>query len=315
MRGVVGMMVLGLLAFACTAQAGSDNKIVSIGSDTMGHLMKNTAEAFKAKHPEVTVEVQEPGSSAGIGAMINGQSDLCPASRTMKQSEYDKFASERGSGFKPIELRVALDGIVIYVSKENPLNEISMDMLCRVFAQNPNDAVANSKAVGPKVTTWGEVDPNVPADWKNAKIVLYGRNAASGTYAFYKEHVLTNHDYDKNCQEMPGTSAVVNGVAKDKFGVGYGGIGYKTQDVKLLSVSAKTGEPAVAPTNETVAQKKYPISRALQIYIPTKPKGLIKEYLDFILSADGQAIIASEKVGFVPLPEALLQKEREKLSQ
>jgi len=153
----------------------------------------------------------------------------------------------------------------------------------------------------------------LPSEWQSAKITLYSRNAASGTYAFFKEHVLVNHDYDKNAQEMPGTSAVVNGVAKDKFAIGYGGIGYKTQDVKLLAVSGKPGEPAVAPTAETVAQKKYPISRRLQIYIPRKPKGALKEYLAFILSSEGQAIVGSEKVGFVPLPDGLLSNELAKL--
>jgi len=306
------MRVFLMIAAMCAAILGTgvraaEEKIISIGSDTMSHLMKNTAEAFKSKNPAVTVEIQDPGSSAGIGAMINGQSDLCPASRTMKPAEYDKFADSQGKGFKPIELRVALDGIVIYVHKDNPLNQISLEQLARIFAENP--------ASGSKIHTWGEIDATLPADWKDAKITLYSRNAASGTYAFFKEHVLANKDYDKNAQEVPGTSAVVNGVAKDKFAIGYGGIGYKTQDVKLLAVSAKTGEPAVAPTNETVAQKKYPISRALQIYVPKKPKGVLKDYLAFILSPDGQAIVGSEKVGFVPLPDALLAGEVAKLDK
>src|SRR5205085_7225122 len=114
--------------------------------------------------------------------------------------------------------------------------------------------------------------------------------------------VLNNHDYDKAAQEMPGTSGVVNGVAKDKYAFGYGGIGYKTESVKLVPVSAKKGDPAVPATNETVIQRKYPISRALQIYIPRPPKGLLKEYLRYILSAEGQEVVGSEKVGFVPLP-------------
>lgn len=302
----------------CVSLQAEDLKIVSIGSDTMSHLMKNTAEAFKAKRPEVTIEIQDPGSSAGIGAMINGQSDICPSSRAMKPEEYDKFASEQGKGFKPIELRVALDGIVIYVHKDNPIKEISLSMIARIFSENPNDKVTDSKgkvyaAIGPKVKTWGEVDPNVPAEWKNAHIVLYSRNAASGTYSFFKENVLSNHDFDKTSQEMSGTSSVVNGVAKDKFAIGYGGIGYKTEEVALLAVSPKDGDPAVAPTNESVSQKKYPISRALQIYVPTKPKGALKEYLAFILSPEGQSIVGSDKVGFVPLPGPLLTVEQAKL--
>jgi phosphate transport system substrate-binding protein len=305
------------MAISLGARAADEMKIVSIGSDTMSHLMKNTAEAFKAKNSKVTVEVQDPGSSAGIGQMINGQSDLCPSSRSMKKEEYATFA-EKNSGAKPIELRVALDGIVIYVNKDNPINEISMQMLAQIFAENPNEDVTDKKgkvhkAIGPKVKTWGEVDPNLPAEWKRAKITIYSRNAASGTYGFYKEHVLDDHDFDKSSQEMPGTSSVVNGVAKDKFAIGYGGIGYKTQDVKVISVSPKAGEPAVPATTETVSQKKYPISRALQIYIPKKPTGVLKEYLEFILSPEGQKIIASEKVGFVDLPAPLLERELEKL--
>jgi len=307
-----------VLALSVSARAADDKKIVSIGSDTMSHLIKNTAEAFKAQNPNVTVEVQDPGSSAGIGAMINGQSDLCPSSRPMKAEEIETFAA-KNSNNKPIELRVALDGIVIYVHKDNPIGQISMDKVCRVFSENPNAEVKDKKdkvigkPCGEKITTWGQIDPNLPAEWKDAKITLYSRNAASGTYAFFKEHALTNHDYDKSCQEMPGTSSVVNGVAKDKFAIGYGGIGYKTQDVKLLSVAPKEGEPAVPPSVETVLQKKYPISRALQIYVPKKPEGPVKAYLEFILSKPGQDIVSSEKVGFVPLPEELLKREQEKL--
>jgi phosphate transport system substrate-binding protein len=313
-------IVAVLLGSMLGARAADENKIVSIGSDTMSHLMKNTAEAFKAKHPEVTVEIQDPGSSAGVGAMINGQSDLCPSSRSMKPEEYDKFAEAQGKGFKPIELRVALDGIVIYVHHDNPINQLSMEQIGRIFAENPAEDITDSKgktfkAIGSKIKTWGEVDPNLPAEWKNAKITLYSRNAASGTYAFFKEHALNSHDYDKAAQEMPGTSSVVNGVAKDKYAIGYGGIGYKTQDVKLVPVAAKTGEPAVPATIETVVQKKYPISRALQIYVPKKPKGLLKEYLAFILSKEGQDIIGSEKVGFVPLPPELAAREAEKLTK
>jgi len=114
---------------------------------------------------------------------------------------------------------------------------------------------------------------------------------------------------------MPGTSSVVNAVAKDKFGIGYGGIGYKTQDVKLVAVSAKEGDPASAPSVESVLQKKYPISRALYIYVPRTPTGIVQEYLAYILSPDGQAIVASEKVGFVPLPDALVKSELAKIGK
>lgn len=314
MRTFVIMVLCMLAVNINTSNAAEAKKIVSIGSDTMSHLMKNTAEAFRAKHPEATVEIQDPGSSAGVGAMINGQSDLCPSSRVMKPEEYEKFGELQGRGFKPIELRVALDGIVIYVHKSNPLNQLSMNAIGRIFSENPEQPIKD-KVFGSKFRTWGEIDPNLPAEWKNAKITLYGRNAASGTYAFFKEHALLNHDFDKSCQEMPGTSAVVNGVAKDMFGIGYGGIGYKSEEIKLVSVALTPGEPAVAPTNETVAQKKYPISRALQIYVPRKPKGVLKEYLQFILSKEGQAIVGSEKVGFVPLPDSLLSQELEKLEK
>ena len=302
----------------CISSGANEQKINSIGSDTMSQLMKNTAEAFRAKKPDVTIEITDPGSAAGIGAMIAGTSDLCPASRPMKKEEYAEFEKKFGAGSKPTEIRVALDGIVIYVNKDNPLNQISMSQLGRVFSQNPDEDVTDksgkvSKKIGEKITTWGQIDPNLPAEWKNAKIVLYSRNAASGTYGYFKEHTLVNHDYDKSCQEMPGTSSVVNAVAKDKFSVGYGGIGYKTEEVKLLPVAAKDGEPAVAPTMDTVVQKKYPISRALQIYVPKKIDGAVKEYLAFLLSKEGQAIIGSEKVGFVPLPEAMIEHETAKL--
>jgi len=311
------LLSLMLCALALVSYGADDKKIVSIGSDTMSHLLKNTAEAFKAKHPDATVEVQDPGSSAGIGALINNQSDICPSSRPMKAEEIEKFAAGH-EGNKPVEVRVALDGIVIYVNKDNPISQISMDQIARIFCEAPDtDSVDKKgkalKKFGTKAKTWGELDPSLPAEWKSAKIVLYSRNAASGTYGFFKEHALGDRDYDKGCQEMPGTSSVVNGVAKDKFAIGYGGIGYKTEEVKLLPVASKDGEPAVPATVETVVQKKYPISRALQIYLPKKPTGITKEFMEFILSKDGQAIIGSDKVGFVPLPTELAERETAKL--
>jgi len=311
------LLIAALATTALLANSADDTKIVSMGSDTMGHLMKNTAEVFKAKHPAVSIEITEPGSSAGIGAMINGQSDLCPSSRPMKAEEYEKFAAANSG--KPIELRVALDGIIIYLHHDNPISQLTMEQIGRIFSGNPAEDIdvkgKTFKAIGPKIKTWGEVDPNLPAEWKDAKISLYSRNAASGTYTFFKEHVLQSHDFDKSAQEMPGTSSVVNGVAKDKFAIGYGGIGYKTQDVKLVPVAPKQGEPAIPATVESVVQRKYPISRALLIYVPKKPTGVLKEYLQFILSKEGQEIIGSEKVGFVPLPPDLVVREVEKLSK
>jgi phosphate transport system substrate-binding protein len=235
----------------------------------------------------------------------------------MKSEEIEKFAASHG-GAKPVEVRVALDGIVIYVHKDNPISQISMEQIARIFCEAPDTDASDKKGkalkkFGAKAKTWGDVDSTLPADWKDAKIVLYSRNAASGTYAFFKEHALGDRDYDKSCQEMPGTSSVVNGVAENKFAIGYGGIGYKTEAVKLLPVAAKDGEPAVQATVESVIQKKYPISRALQIFLPKKPEGVVKEYMEFILSKDGQAIVGSDKVGFVPLPQELADRELSKL--
>jgi phosphate transport system substrate-binding protein len=317
MRSVLLAVLMSALALVSGVQGADDKKIVSIGSDTMSHLMKNTAEAFKGKHPAVTVEVQEPGSAAGIGALINNQSDLCPSSRPMKPEEIEKFAASH-NGEKPVEIRVSLDGIVIYVNKSNPINQLTMEQIGRIFSENPDSDMQDKagkplKKFGAKAKTWGDIDPTLPEEWKNAKIILYSRNAASGTYGYFKEVALGNRDFDKNCQEMPGTSSVVNGVEKDKFSIGYGGIGYKTEAVKILPVAPKEGAPAVAPTIESVSARQYPISRALQIYAPKKPTGIVKEYLEFILSPEGQAVIAGEKVGFVPLPEPLRLKELERL--
>jgi len=314
---MLSVLFCAVALVAPTVQGSEDKKIVSIGSDTMSHLLKNCAEAFKAKNPAATVEVQDPGSSAGIGALINNQSDICPSSRPMKAEEIEKFAASH-DGNKPVEVRVALDGIVIYVHKDNPISQMSMDQIARIFCEAPDVDAKDKKGkelkkFGAKAKTWGDIDASLPAEWKSAKIVLYSRNAASGTYAFFKEHTLADRDYDKGCQEMPGTSSVVNGVAKDKFAIGYGGIGYKTEEVKLLPISKVDGEPAVPATVETVIQKKYPISRALQIYLPKKPTGLVKDFMEFIVSTEGQAIIGSDKVGFVPLPPELAQREASKL--
>jgi phosphate transport system substrate-binding protein len=251
--------------------------------------------------------------------MINGQSDVCPSSRSIKSEEVAKFAEKHGEGKQPIELSVALDGIVIYVHRDNPIRELSMSQLARIFCENPNSDAKDSKGkelkkFGPKATQWGDLSKDLPDEWKKANIVLYSRNAASGTYAFLKEQAMGNRDYDKKAQEMPGTSAIVNAIAKDKFGIGYGGVGYTAEGVRLLAISPEDGKPAVAATAQTIADRQYPIARALYIYISKKPEGVLKEYLNFILSDAGQEIIGGERVGFVKLPPALLKRQVDKLN-
>jgi phosphate transport system substrate-binding protein len=248
------------------------------GSDTMVILGQRWAETYRHHKPDIAVPVTGGGSGTGIAALINGGTDICAASRPIKDKERGQVKARRGKD--AVEIPVALDGVVVFLNTGNVLDELTVDQLRGIYTG--------------KVTDWKELGA-VPG-----KIVCYGRENSSGTYQFVKEHVLNNEDFATEVQSLPGTAAVINAVEKDARAIGYGGHGF-VKGVKTVRVTAKQGEPGVAPTQENVVSGKYPLSRKLFFYTVGEPEGEVKAFIDWALCDEGQKVC--EEVGYYPLPK------------
>lgn len=269
---VIAVAVLGIMMFV----AGSKKTITIKGSDTLVILAQRWAEIYMKKHPDVVIQVTGGGSGTGIAALINGTTDFANASRPMKDREKDKLKKKyRSPGH---EISVAKDGITIYVNAKNNIDELSLAQLKSIYLA--------------EVTNWKDIGG------ADAPIVLYGRENSSGTYVYFQEHVLEKNDYSATMQSLPGTAALVNAVVKDVNGIGYGGAAY-AEGIKIVKVKKDKSSEACAATLETIKSGKYPISRSLYMYSRAKPKGYQKEYIDFILSAEGQKIVG--EVGYFPV--------------
>jgi phosphate transport system substrate-binding protein len=264
-----------LFLFGCPAPAERQT-ITMKGSDTLLQVGQRWAEVYMNAHPDVTIQVTGGGSGTGIAALIEGTTDICQASRPMKQEEKDKLKSKKN--LEAVETPVALDALAIYVNKDNPIAALSIEQAGKIFMG--------------EITDWKDVGG------KPGKIVLYGRENSSGTYVYFKEHVLGNKDFPPAYQALPGTGAVVDAVAKDAGGIGYGGIGY-AKDIKTLNIKKDKDSAPVEPSMTNVLNNTYPISRQLFWYTAGPPQGGVKALVDWILSPDGQKIV-SEK-GFYPL--------------
>jgi phosphate transport system substrate-binding protein len=269
---VIGLALAGSLLFVAAAK-----KTITIkGSDTMVILAQRWAEKYMASHPEVVVQVTGGGSGTGISALINGTTDFANASREMKKSEIDKLKQR----FNTLgnEIKVAKDGITIYTHASNAISELSIAQIRAIYLG--------------EISNWKEVGGN------DAPIVVYGRENSSGTYVYFRDNVLNGKDYTASMQSLPGTAAVVNAVVKDKNGIGYGGAAY-AEGIKIIKVKKDESSEAIAPTAETIKNNTYPISRYLYMYSRSKPSGAMKDYSDWILSAEGQEIVS--KVGYFPV--------------
>jgi phosphate transport system substrate-binding protein len=228
------------------------------------------------KHKDTTVQVTGGGSGTGISALINGTTDVCEASRAMKDPEKKQVVDKAGG--PPVEIVVAKDGLSVYVNDGNPVTELSMAQLKDIYTG--------------KVTDWKDVG-GTPG-----KIIPYSRENSSGTYVFFKEHVLANADYTPRAQAMPGTAAVVNAVARDKASIGYGGAAY-SKGIKVVKVKKEPTSAGVLPSDATIKDGSYPLSRPLFFYLRPKAAAGIKAFTDWVLSPEGQAIVV--KVGYFPI--------------
>ena len=267
------ILFASILAAPLTASAGS---ITIKGSDTMVLLGQRWAEQYMAKNAGTSIQVTGGGSGTGISALINGTTDICQASRAMSAAEKGNLRDRYNT--TGVEIPVARDGLSVYVNAGNPVKALNMDQLKLIFTG--------------KITNWKELGG------ADAKIIVYSRENSSGTYVFFKEHVLKNADYTQRAQSMPGTAAVVNAVAKEKHSIGYGGAAY-AKGIKVLPIKKDDSSVAIAPDLAHVQDGSYPLSRPLFFYTRNRPDGDIKSLIDWVLSKEGQNIVT--KVGYFPI--------------
>lgn len=274
-----------------TKVEGVSGNLNSIGSDTLNNLMALWTEGFRAIYPNVNIQVEGKGSSTAPPALIEGTAQLGPMSRPMKSSEIDLF--EKKFGYKPTQVNVAIDALAVFVHKDNPLEGMTLQQVDSVFS-------STRKMGGQDITTWDQLGLE---PWSGRAISLYGRNSASGTYGFFKDNALGKGDYRPTVKEQPGSSAVITGIANDLYGMGYSGIGYKTAGVKVLNLGTEEGNLFEA-TPENAISGDYPLARFLIVYVNKAPNEpidkLTYEFVRFVLSKEGQAIVAKD--GYYPLP-------------
>ena len=287
-------------------QPGVAGTINSVGSDTLNNLMTFWTEAFRVIYPNVSVQVEGKGSATAPPALAAGAAQIGPMSRLMKASEIEDFEKKRG--YKPTAIAVAVDCVAVYVNKDNPLAGLSLPQVDAVFS-------STRKLGRTEIVQWGQL--GLAGEWGARNISIYGRNAASGTYAFFKEIALGNGDYRNSVKEQPGSAAVVNGIAGDKAGIGYSGIGYMTSEVRALPIASKDGGKFVEPRFENAIDGSYPLSRLLYVYIPKDPgqplPAAIREFMKFVLSREGQDLVVRD--GYGALPAETLQEQLKLLGE
>jgi phosphate transport system substrate-binding protein len=266
------------LAVSTTVFAGT---ITLKGSDTMVRLGQRWAEEYMKAHKDVTVQVSGGGSGTGIAALLNGGTDICQASRDMKPQEYADAETRKIALHK---VAMALDGIAVFVSDANPVKELSMQQLRGIYTGS--------------ITNWKELGG--PAH----VIVLYGRENNSGTYGYFKEHVLKGEDFAEATQTLPGTASVVSAVVNDKFGIGYGGVAWD-KGVRALLIKKDEKTAGVEPSLANITNGTYPISRELYWFYSGVPSSEMKQFLNWALSDEGQKI--AQLVDYVPLPKEKAQ--------
>ncbi len=285
------------------AVGGVSGNLSSIGSDTMNNLMTYWAEAFKKYYPGVVTQVEGKGSGTAFPALIQGQAQFGPMSRPPKGSEVDGF--EGKFGYKPTLIRTAVDALAVFVNKDNPLSSLTLTQLDQIFSKS-------RRRGGRQVRTWGDL--GLKGEWADRPISIYGRNSASGTYGFFKEHVLKNGDYKDEVKEQPGSASVVLAVTTDRYAIGYSGIGYATSGVRAVPLREEGAAPVPA-TAEKAYSGDYPLARFLYLAInktPNRPLDpLTREFLKLVLSREGQEIVVKD--GYFPIPAAIAQEELRKI--
>ena len=250
----------------------------------MVNVAQAWAEEYKKINPSVNIEVSGGGTGVGLAALTRGTIDIANASRNIKQNEIDQ--AKKNTGKIPEEFTVGHDALAIYVNKDNPIDSITFDQLNQIFAEDG------------AVTKWSQLNIKIPGA-ADEVIVRVSRQSSSGTYEFFREHVLGKKDFKLGSRDMNGSKEVVELIGTTKTAIGYSGMGYCTKNVKMLKVSIKQGDKAFEPTVANTLNKSYPLARSLHLYTLGKPEGAVKQYIEWILSPAGQKIM--ETSGYVPV--------------
>jgi len=317
LRGSLGpacglVMAAWSLAFAAGRVAGDDSAtlpaytkaagevsgaLTCVGSDTMNNLTSLWAEGFKKYYPNIREGIEGKGSASAPPALAEGTCTFGPMSRDWKPSEIDAFKAKHG--YAPTVVPVAIDMLVVFVHKDNPLAALSLQQVDAAFSKNRTGGARED------VRTWGDL--GLAGEWKDRPISLYGRNATSGTYGYFKEFALFKGDFKPTVKEQPGSSAVVQAVASDRFAMGYSGIGYMTANVRAVPLAAEPGLGAVPPTAEAAYAGEYPLARFLFLSVNHRPATpldpLRREFLRYVLSRDGQREVTKD--GYLPVTAAV----------
>ena len=283
--------------------SGIEGNLKSIGSDTLNNLMTLWTEGFRKEYPNVKIEIEGKGSGTAPPALIAGTAQFGPMSRPMKSVEVDDF--EKNYGYKPTPFRAAVDALAVFVHKDNPIQCLSLAQVDAIFSKTRKLGL-ESEAV-----TWGDV--GLAGEWASRPISVYGRNSASGTYGYFKEVALADGDYKDSVKEQPGSSAVVQGVATDRYSIGYSGVGYKTADVRSVPIAADVDGECFDATAEAAYEGQYPIARFLYVYMNKRPGAALDplrgEFVKFVLSQQGQEAVVKD--GYFPIPSAVADQDLE----
>ncbi len=284
--------------------SGLSGTLSSAGSDTLSNLMTLWSDSFKRVYPSVNIQVQAAGSSTAPPALSEGTANFGPMSRAFKDNEIEAF--EQRFGYKPTAIRVAIDAVAVYVHKDNPLQEITIEQIDAIFS------VTRRCGSRRDIALWGDL--GLTGGWQERPIQIYGRNSVSGTYGYFKSVALCAGDYKNSLNEQPGSASVVQAVASSLNAVGYSGIGYRTSGVKALRVGRHGANP-VSANIASAADGSYPLSRFFYIYVNKPPNQpllpLEREFVRFALSSEGQAIVSKD--GYIPVSPQIAYRELQKL--
>ncbi len=285
--------------------SGVSGNVSSIGSDTLNNLMTLWAESFNKFYPNAKIQIEGKGSSTAPPALISGTAQLGPMSRPMKGTEIDQF--EKKYGYKPTPIRTSVDALAVFVNKDNPIKCLTLPQVDAIFSKSRRSGYKED------IKTWGQL--GLTGEWASRPVSLYGRNSASGTYGFFKEHSLKNGDYKDEVKEQPGSASVVQGVTVDRYAAGYSGIGYATAGVRAVPLAEKEGGKCYEADPDNAYAGAYPLARFLYVYVnkaPAKPLDPVtREFVKLMMSKDGQEVVIKD--GYFPVPATIAKEELNKI--